>query len=633
LPGLFGLLNYNKGEMKNSLMKMAEGMSYSGLGHTDIWCDEDYGIGLGHNSLDIFIKEVQPVRLNSGVRMFVHGEIVDADDLRKNLLIKGFNASNVGKASLVLMQYLIEGIDAFPEINGSVAVAIWDQDNRKLTLVPDRFSLRPLYYSEINGIFAFASEIKSLLTLDFVPKNIDEEAILEFFAFEQLRNEQTFTKSIKKIPFGSVLTYCQEKVQIEERWPLLYHQPEPKLSEREYLEKFICLGKRAVKKRLNNNQTIIGLSGGLDSRLLMALALEEKLHINTCTFGQKNSKDLVRGMKLANATGADHISLILEKDYLQKYADQMVDRVGGLFSVLNCHGMIFTEIASQYPIVAMANGLDQLLWSTRSHYRSSFDQNKSIAEAFFEYENEGLMVKENWEKWYTEKWYKQHAASVYEKFILDMERFQLDSIDNSIDSFKLQLNMGYVGASLPMITHQMEFSEPFFDTDLMEFILSVPLNLRWNRKLVKMAIEYLSPQLAQIDGGPLEKESQWEKYSRKALKFGEKSLLRIGYYRPIDIKPPSSTFTNMHQLLRLKNYSLWMEQTLLQSQTLVGEIIKPEILKQLVNEHINGVKNHTSKLGVLMTVELNLRNISGIQPQIVIEKQQLLSNRKFLFES
>lgn len=633
MPGIFGLMNYHKGCINKSLIKMADRMSYSGIGHTDIWYDENAGIGFGHNTLDIFIKEKQPVSINSGMRILVHGEIVDADDIRKNLLIKGFDASQVGKASLVLMQYLLEGIDAIPEINGSVAVAIWDQENRKLTLVPDRFGLRPLYYTEVNGNFAFATEIKSLLTLDFVPKNLDEEAILEFLAFEQLRNEHTFTKWIRKIPFGSVLTYCQAKVQIEERWPLLYHPPEQELSEREYLEKFIWLGKKAVKKRLNNNQTIIGLSGGLDSRLLTALALEEKLPINTCTYGQKKSKDLVRGTRLANETRFDHISLILEKDYLQKYAEQMVDRVDGLFSVLNCHGMIFTEIASQYPIVAMANGLDQLLWSTRSHYRSSFNKKISLADAVFAHENEGLIVKENWKKWYKEKWYEQFATSVYEKFILDMERFQLDSIDDSIDSFKLQLNMGYVGAGLPMISQQMEFSEPFYDTNLMEFILGMPLYLRWNRKLVKMAIADLSPQLARLDGGPLEKESQWEKFSRKAQKFGKKSLVGIGYYHPTDIKPPSSTFSNMHQLLRSKENSLWLEQTLLQSQTLVGEMIRPKILKQLINEHIRGEKNHTSKLGVLLTVELSLRNIGGIHSPVVTEKQQIISNRKLLYES
>ena len=326
-------------------------------------------------------------------------------------------------------------------------------------------------------------------------------------------------------------------------------------------------------------------------------------------------------------------SLIFENDYLQEYADQMVDRVDGLFSVLNCHGMIFTKIASQFPIVALANGLDQLLWSTRSHYRSSFDKQISIADAVFAHENEGLILKDNWEKWYTEKWYGQCATSVYEKFILEMGRFHLDSIDDSIDSFKLKLNMGYIGASLPMITHKMEFSEPFYDTELMEFILGLPLYLRWNRKLIKMAIEYLSPQLARIAGGSLEKESKWEKFSRKAQKFGEKSLVRAGYYRPLDIKPPSSTFTNMHHLLRLKKNTLWMERTLLKSQTLVGEIIRPKILKQIVNEHIRGEKNHTSKLGVLLTIELNLRNIGGIHPPIVTEKQQLFSNRKLLYDS
>jgi hypothetical protein len=185
-------------------------------------------------------------------------------------------------------------------------------------------------------------------------------------------------------------------------------------------------------------------------------------------------------------------------------------------------------------------------------------------------------------------------------------------VDNSIDSYKLQLYLDYSSAGMPMISHIMEYTVPFYDNDLIEFILNLPLYLRWNRKLVKMAISQLSPQLAEIAGGPSDKESQWENLLRKAQIKGRNALVRLGHWHPMQLKPPSSTFTNMHELLRTKNNSLWLEKNLLKSQTIISEIIKPKILHQLIYEHRNGLANHTSVLGDLLTVEFYLRNIEGI---------------------
>lgn len=609
MPGIFGFVNYAGEDIQKDMIKMANRMGSRDLKKTYIWYDQKGSVGLGYIGFDTFIQEEQPVSSNSGVKMVFYGEVVDEAGMQDCLKKDGLDADKLGKVGLVLMQYLQHGIDIIPQINGSHAIAIWDEVNQKLTLIPDRFGQRSLYYAEVNGGLAFASEIKGLLALGFVPTSINLEAVMEYLAIEQLNYDRTFLQWVNKIPFGCALIYHHNSIMIDNRWPVLYHHPEKELSESEYLEEFIRLSGMAVRKRLKNSNTCIGLSGGLDSRLLTALAVQENLEIDTITYGQLDSRDLVRGKKVALQLNFPHSSLILKDDYLHKYAETMIDRVDGLFNVLNCHGMIITEVSTRYPLIAMANGLDQLLWASRSIH-PEYQNSKNIPETIFHIEND-FIHKADWKKWYSTKWYETLSASVYQNFIKDYSRIHTDTVDNHIDSYLLQIYADYFGSGLPMISHKMEYTEPFYDTELMNFILNLPLSMRWNRKLEKMALSYISPMLAKIDGGPMSKTTSWEKIKKRISRLSQRAELKLGLISPVQGNRPSSTYSDLHQLLRTKTYRLWLEKKLLTNDVIVRDIFRPNVLKQLIDQHTHGELNRTKELGVILTVEMYLKNILG----------------------
>ncbi|MAT42400.1 MAG: hypothetical protein CL609_08670 [Anaerolineaceae bacterium] len=616
MPGIFGFVNYRGKDIKKDMVKMANRMGSSDLMKTNIWYDMHGRVGLGYTGFHYLIQEEQPVSVNSEIKMLLWGEVVDEEKIRRGLKYTGLSVDNLGKVGLVLMQYLQHGIDIIPKINGSHAVAIWDELNQKLTLIPDRFGQRALYYAEVNGGLAFASEIKGLLALEFVPKSINLESVMEYLAIEQLNYDRTFLQWVNKIPFGCSLMYYRDSALIENRWPVLYRQPEKELSESEYLEEFIRLSGLAVRKRIKYPQTCIGLSGGLDSRLLTALAVKENPEIDTITYGQKGSRDLARGKKVATALNLPHRSLLLKDDYLQKYARVMIDRVDGLFNVLNCHGMILTEVAARYPVISMANGLDQFLWASGSKH-SEYKESKNIPETVFKTQNE-FIYQVDWKKWFTTKWYEKLSDSVYQNFINEYSRIQADTDDNHIDSFIVQTYANYFGASLPMISHKMEYTIPFYDTEFIEFVLNLPLSMRWNRKLEKLAISHISPLLAEIDGGPIAKPFLWEKIKKKISKLSQRAELKLGLISPTQLRPPSSTYNDMHQLLRKNPYRLWLEKTLLRGNVILGDIFRPEILKQLIEQHTRGELNRTKELGVILTVEMYLKNILGDSSEVYI---------------
>lgn len=619
MPGIFGFVGYSGQDIKKDMITMADRMGSGDLPITNIWCDEVRGIGLGYTGFDFFIQEDQPVSSNCGVKMVFYGEIVDEEDIRENLKKKGLYIDHLGKVELVLRNYLQHGIDIMPKINGSHAIAIWDESNQLMTLIPDRFGQRPLYYAEVGGGVAFASEIKSIVALDFVPKSINLEAVMEYLAVEQLNYDRTFLKWINKIPFGSIFTYHHNHISIENRWPVLYSLPEKEISELEYIEEFIRLSSSAVKKRITRSNNCIGLSGGLDSRLLTALAVKENIEIDTVTFGQKDSRDLMRGKMVANEVDLPHLSLVLTNDYLEKYAEIMIDRVDGLFNVLNCHGMIITEVSTRYPVIAMANGLDQLLLASKSKH-PEYHKSKNILETTFQFQNE-FIRKVDWKQLYSTKWYEKISGSVYQNFVKDFNRINTDTVDNHIDSYLLQTYADYFGSSLPMISHKMEYTEPFYDTELMNFILNLPISMRWNRKLEKMALSTISPSLAKIDGGPLAKLTSWEKLKKKISNLSLRAEVKLGLISPAQRKPPSSTFSDLHQLLRTQTYQLWLEKKLFTNPVIVSDIFHKDVLKQMIDQHINGEVNRTKELGVILTVEMYLKNILGDRFELPVNNE------------
>jgi asparagine synthase (glutamine-hydrolysing) len=92
--------------------------------------------------------------------------------------------------------------------NGMWAFAIYDQDQKTLFASRDRFGVKPFYYSQIENRFAFASEQKALLTLPWVPFQVNQEAVFDYFLFSQIEYQAAgFFDGITELPAGHCLTF------------------------------------------------------------------------------------------------------------------------------------------------------------------------------------------------------------------------------------------------------------------------------------------------------------------------------------------------------------------------------------------------------------------------------------------
>ena len=151
---------------------------------------------------------------------------------------------------------------------GEYAVAIWDQSLQRLLLFRDHFGQRPLYYFRSGSRLVFASEIKGLLCFPWVPRNLCTDRLMEFLGLQSagLNEQLTFYQDIHRVHAATSLHFSEAVFELQTYWQPDPHRETRLRNDAEYVEAFLHLFNRAVKRRLPSNAAVgICLSGGFDS--------------------------------------------------------------------------------------------------------------------------------------------------------------------------------------------------------------------------------------------------------------------------------------------------------------------------------------------------------------------------------
>jgi asparagine synthase (glutamine-hydrolysing) len=175
---------------------------------------------------------------------------------------------------------------------------------------------------------------------------------------------------------------------------------------------------------------------------------------------------------------------------------------------------------------------------------------------------------------------------------------------------------------LATINHRLEYSEPYYDYDLVDFAMRVPVHLRWNRKIHKMALARLSPPLAHVPLGSPPKavglKREWRRGWRKLSRLGA----RLGIPWPGGLGRGSYAFTDRSYLLRTASRE-WVEDVLLSPRTLERGYFRSEAIRQIVTDHMTGRHNRSGQLGVLLTFELWHRCfIDGVPTSVTAAEEE-----------
>ena len=257
------------------LRRMVDILAHRGPDGAAIW--HDGSVGLGHLMLQTTpesLHEILPWTNGRGdLTITADARIDNRDELFRRLRLDDRPRNEVPDSHLILAAYEKWGENCPDYLLGDFAFAVWDGREQRLFCARDHFGVRPFYYHTANGLFLFASEIKSLFTLGAVPDDVDEIQIGDFLTGLFESTERTFYPAIRRLSPGYALSVNRFGVKLWPYWSLDMPGEMVLGSDEAYVAAFRELFEEAVRCRLRSDAPAgLLLSGGLDSSALAVVA-------------------------------------------------------------------------------------------------------------------------------------------------------------------------------------------------------------------------------------------------------------------------------------------------------------------------------------------------------------------------
>ena len=275
---------------------------------------------LGHRRLRVVDLETgeQPATNETGdVVAVFNGELYDFGEVRRELAARGHEVPGTGDTALIPHVYEDRGADFPAALSGMFAIAIWDRGRERLLLARDRIGKKPLHYALLpGGGLAFASELKALLLVPGVGRELDPKALDAYLALQYVPGEETGVGGIRRLLPGNVLDWEAGRVHARPYWELVPTGRD--LTEEEWLETVRSSVTAAVRRRLVSDVPLGALlSGGIDSTIVVGLMAQESSEpVRTFTVGVDDARYDERepARIAASAFGTDHEELVVEPD-------------------------------------------------------------------------------------------------------------------------------------------------------------------------------------------------------------------------------------------------------------------------------------------------------------------------------
>lgn len=224
--GIIGLLQKEHTIDKISFNKLRDTLIHRGPDDSGTWMNDEMTVALGHRRLsflDLSENGRQPMSNEDGsVWISFNGEIYNYLELKKTLENKGHIFRSTSDTEVIIHGYEEWDEGVLHKLKGMFAFGIWDNRNRLLFLVRDRFGIKPLYYFHSKGTFMFASELKALVSSGILNKSIDYSSFGDFFTYRYVPSPKTIWENIYKIPPANYLVYnfSSNTYKVEEYWKL-----------------------------------------------------------------------------------------------------------------------------------------------------------------------------------------------------------------------------------------------------------------------------------------------------------------------------------------------------------------------------------------------------------------------------
>jgi len=343
--GIAGILNLQELHPPDlgQLRKMGAKINHRGGDSFGIYRDNNIGLVCSRLAIIDLLGGKQPFCNEDGsIWGLLNGEIFNYKDIAQSLKNKGHVFFSNSDSEVLVHLFEEEREAMFDHLNGQFSFVIWDSTEKQLLLARDQFGIHPLFYTIRNGLFIFASEIKSIFTHSEIPRAIDLYGIDQVFTFWTCIGQRTAFEGIRSVLPGNYLLVSKFGIASKKYWEFPFlHTPESTFSEsiiQTHAQSFLDVLDNSVQGRLNSDVPLgIYLSGGIDS--------------STIAFLAKSSSSAIKTFSIA-----------FDDQYCDEshYQKLMVEHLRSEHYVLNCSskkiGEIFPEVIwhAETPLVRTA---------------------------------------------------------------------------------------------------------------------------------------------------------------------------------------------------------------------------------------------------------------------------------------
>ena len=579
--------------------------------------NHDYDLYMGHRRLSILDTSNaghQPMSdLSKNIWIAYNGEIYNFKELRRELEKLGHRFKSNTDTEVVIYSYIEWGIECVNKFNGMFAFSLYDNFRKKFYLARDRYGVKPVYYhiSDANT-FIYASEIKSILEYKDYNSEIDKEALLEYFTFQNIFTNKTLHKDIQILEAGHYfeIDLLTKKIEKTQYWDYAFEEPTEKASNEEYREELDRLFKQAVNRQLVTDVELgCYLSGGMDSGSITAIAAQSYPYLKTFTCGfDLNSAS---GLELAFDERAkaeymsycfktEHYEMVLKAGDMERCMSKLAyhieePRVGQSYP-----NYYAAQLASKFVKVVLSGaGGDELFggypWRYyRAVVNSDFENyvdkyylfwqrlipNKTIQKVFSPIWGD---VKDVWTHDIFHEVFKYHANNLCtpEDYINHSLYFEAKTFLHGLLVVEDKLSMA----------HGLESRVPFLDNDLVEFAMKCPVSLKLNNLHTVVSLNENEP------GGKTKKYYAKTKDGKQILRDVMKGFI------PDDITKAEKQGFSAPDASWFKGESIELVKNKLFNDAKIYDFMDKDEVQKLVNEHLSENKNRRLLIWSLLNAE------------------------------
>ncbi len=467
--------------------------------------------------LDTSPRGAQPMSSPDGRYSLIHnGEIYNFREIQAQLPAQEWKTET--DTEVILAAYAHWGKDFLHRLNGMFALAIWDQEERTLLVARDRMGIKPLYFQVENGSLRFASEVRALMKIGSRPPRLNHSALANYLCYMTTYGAQSLVEGVEMLGAGEYMVWKLGKIERDSFWKPGDFNQEGKHHDRAQAQKRVLeLLSKAVERRMLSDVPLGAfLSGGIDSSAIVALmaqASDQPVDTFSVIFQEKEFDESPWSQMVADRYNTRHHPILLKpQDFLDQlpaalaamdhpsgdginsYVVAGVTRAQGITVALS--GLGGDELFAGYPVFTQLPGILQsapmrlpaplrrLLGSVYGTFRKGRQAAKKTALL--------KLPQADFQRVYPV--YRTIFDWPVSKQLVGQEGLghPLQGIVAEADQFSEMLSKvswgeirSYTQSVLlrdmdqMSMAHALEARVPFFDHELVEYVLGIPDQVKW----------------------------------------------------------------------------------------------------------------------------------------------------------